>query len=120
MRMSREDYRAHAGKPDKPRKYRNTPTVVDGTRFASKKEANRFVYLKALEREGEIAGLKLQPRYPLAVAGHLVCTYVGDFEYSMAAGGQVVTEDAKGVKTPEFIIKSKLFHALYGREVRIV
>lgn len=117
--MTREEYKAGAAKP-KRNKYGNKPTLVDGTRFASQKEAKRFLVLRALEREGEIVGLKLQPRYPLTVAGHLVCTYVADFEYSMAGHNLVITEDAKGVHTPEFIIKSKLFHALYGREVRIV
>lgn len=118
MRMSAAEYR-EATKPAKPRKYRNTPTEVDGRRFDSKKEARRYVYLKALEREGEISALILQPRYPLIVNGLHVCVYVGDFEYRDAAG-RTVTEDAKGVKTPEFILKAKLFHALYGREVQIV
>jgi hypothetical protein len=99
-------------------KYRNTPTVVDGIRFASKREAVRYSQLKLLERAGEISDLKLQPRYPLAVQSFHVCTYVGDFEYR--EDGRVVTEDAKGVKTDAFIIKAKLFHALYGREVQLV
>lgn len=118
MRMSAAEYR-EASKPAKPRKYRNRPTMVDGTRFDSKKEARRYIYLKALEREGEISKLRLQPRYPLAFGGMHICVYIGDFEYC-DAGGRTITEDAKGVKTPEFILKAKLFHALYGREVQIV
>jgi hypothetical protein len=100
------------------RKYRNTPTEVDGIKFASKREATRYGHLKLLEKAGAIQGLRLQPRYPMTVGGLHVCTYVGDFEFT--ENGRLVTEDSKGVKTAEFIIKAKLFHALYGREVQIV
>jgi hypothetical protein len=119
MRMSAQEYR-EATKPAKPRKYRNQPTVVDGIRFASKKEARRYVYLKALEREEKISYLVRQPRYPLTVNGLHVCTYVADFYYWDPKSGRGVIEDVKGVKTPEFILKAKLFHALYGREVQLV
>jgi hypothetical protein len=100
------------------RKYRNTPTEVDGIKFASKREATRYGHLKLLEKAGANQGLRLQPRYPMTVGGLHVCTYVGDFEFT--ENGRLVTEDSKGVKTAEFIIKAKLFHALYGREVQIV
>ena len=101
-----------------PRKYRNVPTMVDGIKFASKREANRYKHLQLLERAGAIQNLKLQPRYPMTVNGLHVCTYVGDFEF--VENGRTITEDAKGVKTAEFVLKSKLFHALYGREVQLV
>ena len=102
------------------RKYRNVPSVVDGIRFASKREAYRYCELKRLEKAGEIVDLKLQPRYPLTVNGLHVCTYVGDFEYIDIGFARTVTEDAKGVKTRDFINKAKLFHALYGREIVLV
>lgn len=101
-------------------KYRNTPTEVDGIRFASKREARRYADLKLMERAGEIKALRLQPRYPLTVQSLHVCTYVGDFEYVESKSGRIVTEDSKGVRTQAFIIKAKLFHALYGREVQLV
>lgn len=101
------------------RKYRNVPTEVDGIRFASKAEAKRYGDLKLLQRAGEIAELRCQPRYELAVNGHKVCTYVGDFAY-ITRTGMPVCEDVKGVETPEFKIKAKLFRALMGREVVVV
>jgi hypothetical protein len=101
-------------------KYRNVRTEVDGIKFASKREAVRYSQLKLLERAGEIRNLLLQPRYPLVVSGQHVCTYVGDFQYDDEGLGRRITEDAKGVKTKDFIIKAKLFHALYGREVTLV
>jgi hypothetical protein len=100
------------------RKYKNKPTEVDGIRFASMREACRYKHLKILEKAGAIHGLRLQPRYPMTVQGLHVCTYVGDFEFT--ENGRLVTEDSKGVKTAEFVIKAKLFHALYGREVQLV
>lgn len=94
-------------------KYRNQPTEVDGIRFASKREARRYCDLKLLEKAGEIAELRLQPRFPLIVNNIHVCTYVGDFTYLDRNTDREVVEDTKGVRTKEFIIKAKLFHALY-------
>ena len=118
--LSKEQGRALLAKKPKRSKYGNVPTIVDGIRFASKKEARRYVYLKARERAGEIGAFRRQPRYPLVVNGLHVATYIGDFDYIDAIANRYVTEDVKGVKTPKFILKAKLFHALYGREVSIV
>lgn len=100
-------------------KYRNQPIEIDGIRFASKAEGRRYGELKLLVRAGEITGLALQPSYKLAVNGHPVCVYRGDFSY-LDKTGMPVTEDVKGVATPEFKLKSKLFRALMGREIQIV
>jgi hypothetical protein len=102
------------------RKYRNTPTEVDGIRFASKREAVRYSQLKLLEQAGEIKELSLQPRFPLHVNNKLVCTYVADFFYVDARTDEAVIEDAKGVQTPEFKLKSKLFRAVLGQEIQLV
>lgn len=99
-------------------KYKNKPTHIDGIRFASKAEARRYQELKFLERGGEINGLKLQPRYPLEMNGEKICTYVADFEYRERYD-ELITEDVKGVQTPAFKLKAKMFKAQYGREVRI-
>lgn len=106
------------GEP-KPSKFGNRKTTVDGITFASGREARRYGTLKLMERAGEITDLKLQPRFPLTVNGKLVATYVGDFEFVTRAGVRVV-EDSKGFRTPEFIIKSRLFEAIHGFPVREV
>jgi hypothetical protein len=62
-------------------KYAAIPTIVDGIRFASKKEARRYTELKLLERAGEITCLELQPKFPCVVNGKKVCTYIADFAY---------------------------------------
>lgn len=88
-------------------------TEVDGITFASKKEAKRYGELKLLVRAGEIRELSLQPRFPLRVENKLICTYVADFTYETKLG-ETVVEDAKGVRTPVFSLKAKLFEALHG------
>lgn len=93
-------------------KYRNTPETVDGIRFASRREAKRYGELKLLERAKQIIGLTLQPRYPLIVNGHKVCTYVADFSYFDAKLRKIVVEDAKGFRTKDYAIKRKLLQAL--------
>lgn len=95
-------------------KYGNRKTVVDGITFASAKEARRYGDLKLLERAGEISALRLQPRFPLEVEGKLICTYVADFAYICKGEAEETIEDVKGVQTPVFKIKRKLFEALYG------
>ena len=92
----------------KPQKYRNQPTVVDGIRFASKKEAARYGILSLLESQGKIDNLRLQPRIPLMVNGVKIGHYVGDFSYSL--NGKEVLEDVKSIatRTPVYKIKKKI------------
>jgi hypothetical protein len=108
------EYRALA---KKPRKYRNEPIVVDGSKFDSKKEARRYVVLKQRERLGEIEDLELQPRYPIEVAGVHICNYIADFSYLDRQTGERVTEDVKGVRTAVYRLKKKLVSAVYGVEI---
>lgn len=96
-------------------KYHAVPTTVDGIRFASKKEAARYIDLKLLQIAGKIYNLELQPRYPLKIEGVLVSTYVADFSYT--TNGKFVLEDVKGKPTPVYKLKKKLVKALYGIEI---
>src|SRR5512146_2591052 len=92
-------------------KYHAKPEIVDGIRFASRKEAKRYGELKLLERGRRIFDLVLQPRFPLDVQGQHICTYIGDFRYQ--EGAKVICEDTKGFRTPEYKLKRKLFLVLY-------
>lgn len=98
-------------------------TVVDGIKFRSKKEANRYQELKLMERANEITGLRLQPRYPVIIGGVKVTfasgrslEYVADFEYYDLRTHKVVIEDTKGVKTEGYRIKRALMTAM-GKEI---
>ena len=99
----------------KQNKYRNIPTFIDGIRFASKKEAQRYRELKILEQQGQIKDLELQPKFPMNPG----FTYVGDFSYK--TNGKLIVEDVKGVITQVFSLKKKCFHYFYPEmELRIL
>jgi hypothetical protein len=101
-------------------KYRNQRCEVDGVTFDSRKEAARWVELKAMESAGAIAALRRQVRIPIVVRGVRVCVYVADFVYVLA--GRRVVEDVKSAftrKLPVYRLKKKLLAAL-GVEIQEV
>jgi hypothetical protein len=103
-----------------PSKYGAIPTVLDGIRFASRREADRYAHLRVLALTGLITDLELQPAFALhALGGTKVAKYVADFAYRDAAG-QLVIEDVKGVKTTVFRLKAKWLKAEHGIEVKCV
>ena len=101
----------------KMHKYRAIPTEVDGIRFASKKEAKRYVELKLMERKTMITDLELQPKIPIQMMNTAtgeskkVGTYVADFRYYCNERHKVITEDVKGFKTPLYKFKKKCVEA---------
>ena len=98
-------------------KYHNRRTERGGITFASKAEATRYSELSILEASGVITCLKVQPRYTLQekfTSRETGCKvraieYVGDFQYIDAETGQTICEDVKGVETPVFKLKQKMF-----------
>jgi hypothetical protein len=102
------------------RKYRNTPTTVNGIRFDSKMEAKRWGELCLLQKAGAIAVLERQVTFDLVVNGQHVCCYRCDFRYWDVENNALVVEDAKGFRTPEYKIKRALMAACLGIEVREV
>ena len=99
-------------------KYRNKKTSVDGIRFDSKREANRYMELKLLERAGIIKGLKRQVPYILIDKSRYgrAIKYVADFVYYEY--GKLVVEDVKGVRTPVYKLKKRLMAERFGIEVK--
>lgn len=111
-------------------KYHSIPYEVDGIKFASKREAGRYKYLKDLEQRGEIKNLQLQVPYELIPLQKLVTPrvvkgktqkseravkYLADFVYEY--NGKTIVEDTKGMKTPEYVIKRKLLKYRYDLEI---
>jgi len=92
-------------------KYGAIRTTIDGITFASKAEAARYVELKALERNGEISKLELQPKFACVIDGKKICDYFADFAYFDST--RRVIEDVKGIETAVFRLKKKLVEALY-------
>lgn len=101
-----------------PRVKNAQPTEVDGHLFPSKREADRYGYLRTLEAIGEIEALRLQFRFPLEVNGVLLGHYVADFTYRQ--GGRTVVEDAKGMRTEMYRWKRRHFEAQYSIQIHEV
>ncbi|MDO4649191.1 MAG: DUF1064 domain-containing protein [Eubacteriales bacterium] len=122
-------------------KYHSKKTVIDGITFDSRKEARRYRELSLLERAGAISDLERQVKFVLIPAqrevskerytrgakkgefkpGKLLereCSYVADFRYT--ENGQVIVEDTKGFRTPEYILKRKLMLYKYGIQIKEV
>jgi hypothetical protein len=106
-------------------KYHNQRVTRNGRIFDSKHEAGRYTELKLLERSGKITGLKTQVSYLLIPAqyenGKCIersCKYVADFVYWQ--DGNLVVEDAKGLKTDVYRIKRKLMLKEYGIKIKEV
>lgn len=103
-------------------KYGNRKTTVNGITFDSKHEATRYVELRYMERAGMISDLQTQVPYELIPSqkrgGKVVerpVKYVADFVYKR--DGETVVEDAKGLRTKEYIIKRKLLLWEYGLQI---
>lgn len=104
-------------------KYHSTPTEVNGIRFDSKREANRWAELRLMERAGKIQKLKRQVKYLLIPSqyrdGKCIereASYIADFVY--IKDGHLIVEDCKGFRTPEYKLKRKLMLERY--DIRLV
>jgi len=109
----------------RPHKYGARPRTVDGIRFDSTREAQRYADLRILERAGLIAALEIHPRFPIDVrgpAGELVnCgTYTADFRYQDLGTGELVIEDVKSppTRTTAYRLRKRLIEAIHGIAIR--
>ena len=118
-----------------PSKHKNIPTIVDGLRFDSKREAARWQQLKLLQRAGKITELERQVVFELAPSVKYSdkrptrpIRYIADFAYLavveaptvIAPSGKVfryTVEDSKGMRTPVYKIKRHLMLSVHKIEV---
>lgn len=112
--ISKKDARRFAPRKNK---YGAKRVTLDGIKFSSKREAQRYGQLKLLQRAGKILDLECHPKYKLVVNNKLICSYSADFRYMK--DGKIVVEDvkSKATATYSFQIKKKLMAALHGIEV---
>lgn len=124
-------------------KYNATKVEIDGHTFDSKKESNRYLELKLLERGKVISNLRTQVEFELLPNQYATeerygkngrrlkdkeillerkCCYVADFVYTDNRTGETVVEDTKSeaTRTPEYIIKRKLMLHKHGIRIREV
>lgn len=106
-------------------KYKAVKTTVNGIAFDSKREADRYIFLRLMEKAGKITDLRMQVRHTLIpaqrIGGKVVeraVEYKSDFEYDQ--DGKHIVEDAKGVRTKDYIIKRKLMLYMDGIQIKEV
>lgn len=133
--MTCTEYRQLTQKARRKNKYhaKKAYREVNGvlTEFDSQREAQRWDELCMLQSAGKIQDLKRQVRFvlippqrerlPNGKPGKVIereVAYIADFFYRER--GETVVEDAKGCKTPEYIIKRKLMLERKGIRVREV
>jgi len=92
----------------KENKYKNTKTIYEGIKFDSKGEMLYYMLLKHQEKCGIIKDIELQPRIYLSQAKIL---YKPDFKYIRIEKNQIIYADFKGMKTPVFNLKARLWKA---------
>lgn len=112
------------------RKYGNKKKVIDGIKFDSIAEATYYSQMKMLKRAGEIRDFKMQVEYPLIerfehptrkrksgkpsiVRG---TSLIVDFVITDKDGKEYVI-DVKGMRTPVFNIKAKIFMVKYNETI---
>lgn len=79
---------------------------VDGRKFDSRWEAARYRELQLMEAAGHIKLLELQPKFYLTDARIL---YKADFLILDLKTGEKYAEDVKGIRTPVFQLKMRLW-----------
>ncbi len=96
-------------------KYNAKKTVVDGIKFSSKLEADRYIQLKMLLNTEPplISDLRLQPEFQIfrgyvdPDTGEKIRSryYVADFQYIDNEEHKIIVEDTKGDETDVFRMK---------------
>ena len=116
-------------------KYHNGKVETPEGSFDSQREYMRWCVLKQLQEDGVITDLERQKKFVLIPAqrepdsrgkrgglkkGKVIereCSYIADFAYYDKKADKYVVEDAKGIRTKDYIIKRKLM--LWVHNVRI-
>ena len=105
----------------KSNKYHNTKVIYKGIKFDSKKERDRYITLKQLEKAGIIKELELQPKFLLLDTIHYKgktypkTYYKADFKYKTKDGVEII-EDVKSKITSKdktYRIKIKMLLTKY-------
>lgn len=119
-------------------KYGNKKARHAGIVFDSRRERNRYIILSSMEKAGEISDLQMQVSFELIPAVYETVAkqlktkvkmvercvqrathYIADFVYK-DKDGKIVVEDAKGMKTKEYMLKKKMMRAFLGIEIKEV
>lgn len=102
-------------------KYHAEKVTINGIKFDSKHEAQRWSELVLLERARAINDLQLQVKFPLIPKSQYgrEIVYVADFTYY--EDGKLVVEDAKSSitrKNPVYRLKRRMFMERYHLRIK--
>ena len=95
-------------------KYKAQPTVTDGIRFDSKKEARYYAELKLRVAAGEVVFFLRQVPIHMAGSAKMVIDFL-----EFHADGTVHFVDVKGYETAQFKKNKRMVEALYPIEVEL-
>lgn len=106
-------------------KYGNRKVEIDGHVFDSAIESRYYEQVKWLRTNGEILSFTLQPKYLLQESFrkngilHRKIEYIADFEI-LHIDKTIEVIDVKGMITPDFAIKRKLFEHRYAHKLSLL
>ena len=107
----------------KRRKFGNTPKQYKGSIYHSTLEANYAAYLdmmkKAVNPRDRVIKWDRQVKVSLDVNGVHITNWFCDFRVWFADGRSEYHE-VKGLESPEYKLKAKLFSALYPKETLVI
>jgi len=107
-------------------KYNAQKSELDGIKFDSKAELNYYCHLKELKAQGVVSWFDMQPEFTL-LGGftdafgrkHLPIKYRADFLVHYTDAPSVVI-DIKGMETPDFKLKRKMYCARFPLELKLI
>lgn len=107
-------------------KYRNKKKVIDGIKFDSQKEAEKYVELTLLKNAGRVISFTCQPKFEIISAfekdgqKYRATNYIADFEVVYVDGRHEIIDikpfnkkTGKYFLLPVFKLKARLFDQKY-------
>ena len=110
-------------------KYNSKRVTIDGITFDSKAESRYYLNLKRWKQEGKVKDFQcqvpfeLQPKFKDSQGKAIRdIRYVADFVVIYPDGTEDVIDvkGSRGILTPEFKIKAKLFAYKFKKEIQII
>ena len=96
-------------------KYKNTRVIVDGIKFDSKAESEYYLHLCQMLKLGLIESFERQPKVYLSKAKILIKP-----DFVITENGKTHYVDVKGVLTPVFSLKARLWAAYMDKPLKLV
>jgi hypothetical protein len=93
-------------------KYNNKPTVYNGKKYASKREAKHAQDLDWRIKSGEVTKWVPQVKIPIIVDGKFICHYIIDFKVWLV-DGSIEYHEVKGKELQLWKLKWALTKAIY-------